>query len=92
MKSLGKTNTKKAETKEQNKETFGIQQIPNLPFAVVKEAEYKYVVVFGKYMIIDKPFETYEEACMRVTQTDWLPILNVIGIMIDETLKLKENE
>lgn len=68
-----------------------VKTIDGTPFATVKRGENDYIIIFGKHMITDKSFYSQGAAKSWCNQTDWLPILNVIGIYVENKIEELNN-
>lgn len=90
-----KNSTKKAKTQSTNKnQSFEIGvpiPIENLPFAIVKRAKDDYVIIFGKWLIDNNSHSTFDKAMEFLQKPTWNSILNVIGIIIENS-KNNSNE
>lgn len=86
----GSLNVEEVKTPPQNKENSSkITMVEGTPFAIVERKDNDYIVIFGSNMITERSFYTIEEAKTWISLTDWLPILNVIGIYVEHTLNSK---
>jgi len=81
------------QTTENNPAYFDnkIQQIEGVPFVSVHMAECEYGIAFGNNLITERRFESHKAAARWVKQTDWLTILNVVGIMVDHEISYRNN-
>lgn len=66
-----------------------IEPILGTPFACAKKDENRFVVIFGEHMITAREFTSRKQATDWVYRTDWITILNVVGIYVDHVLKEK---
>lgn len=74
-----------------------IRQIPTTHFMGVLNKNGKWVVVFGKDVISEREFDSYEELEKDILRMDWLMITNVCGIITEFAInelkaKLKEGK
>lgn len=65
-----------------------IIEIPETPFAIVKEGE-TYTVVLGEYKL-SQPFNTEEEARTDAERKDWGRWMQVMHVMVEKNEKIKE--
>ena len=78
-------------TQEQNKENYSkISIVEGLPFAIYEKNENEYIIMFGKFLITNEIFKTKNDAIEWLGETNWIGILNVCGILVEEILNIKK--
>lgn len=60
-----------------------VHPIEGLPFGAAQTEPETYQIIFGKYLLSDEKFKSLEAVKEKLKSTDWLMILNLIGIYVD---------
>lgn len=57
--------------------------IKNTPFTILKEEEEQYFLTMGKYRLSEDAFETIEEALKDSERQDWMRVMEIIQLLIE---------